>query len=54
MDQQPLRPPGVHLAEAGGGEGDEQPRMPADRLGDAFAAAQPSGEEVELVGLVGR
>src|SRR4029453_4467626 len=27
--------------------------MPADRLGDALAAAQAGGEQVELVGLVG-
>jgi len=40
---------GVDLAEAGGGEGDEQPRMLRDRLGDALAALQPSGQE--LVGI---
>jgi GNAT superfamily N-acetyltransferase len=33
-------------AEAGGGEGDEQPRMPGDRLGDALAASQADAQEL--------
>jgi hypothetical protein len=53
VDQQPLRPAGVHRTEGGGGEGDEQPRMPAHHLGDALAAPHAGGEQVELVGLVG-
>ena len=51
--QQPLGLAGVDLAEAGGGEGDEQPRMPGHRLRDALAAAQAGGQELEAVGLVG-
>jgi hypothetical protein len=51
--QPPLRPLAVDLAEAGGGEGDEQPRMLPDRLGDAFAALQPSRQELVGVGPVG-
>jgi hypothetical protein len=47
--QPPLRLPGVDLAEAGGGEGHEQPRMPADGLGDALAALEAGGEQ--LVGV---
>jgi hypothetical protein len=43
---------GVDGAEAGGGEGDEQPRMPADGLGDAFAASQAPLEELVGVGPV--
>jgi hypothetical protein len=39
-------------AEAGGGEGDEQPRMAADGLGDAFAPGQPGPEELVGVGPV--
>ena len=51
--QPPLRLPRVDPAEAGGGEGHEQPRMPADRLGDALAALEPGGEELVGVGPVG-
>jgi hypothetical protein len=47
--QPPLRLAGVDAAEGWGGEGDEQPRMDGDRVGDALAALEPSGEE--LVGI---
>ena len=50
----PLRLPGVDPTEAGGGEGHKQPRMGGHRLGHSFATAQPSRQEVEAVGLVGR
>src|SRR4030095_13659959 len=52
--KRPLRPARVDQAEAGSGEGHEQPRMPTDRLRHALAAPQPGGKKVELVGLVGR
>jgi hypothetical protein len=45
----PLGLAGVDAAEAGGGEGHKQPRMPGHGLGDALAALQPGGEE--LVGI---
>jgi hypothetical protein len=51
--QPPLGLAGVDPAEAGGGEGHEQPRMLADRLGDALAALQPSGEQLVGIGPVG-
>jgi hypothetical protein len=44
--QPTLRFPRMYAAEAGGGEGDEQPRMGGHRLGDALAALQPGGEEL--------
>jgi hypothetical protein len=40
QDQPPLGLARVDPAEAGGGEGDEQPRMGGHRLGDALAALQ--------------
>jgi hypothetical protein len=43
----------VDLAEAGGREGHEQPRMLADRLGDALATLQPSRQELVGVRPVG-
>jgi hypothetical protein len=52
--QQPLGLAGVDPAKGGGGEGHKQSRMGADRLGDALATAQPSGQELKAVGLVGR
>jgi hypothetical protein len=52
--QQALGLPGMDPAEGGSGEGDEQPRMPAHGLGDALAAAEAGGQELEAVGLVGR
>src|SRR5215218_2466938 len=54
VDQPTLSLAGVDLAEAGGGEGDEQPRMAGHGVGDALAAFQPSGKELIAVGLVGR
>src|SRR5215211_1056877 len=54
VDQPTLSLAGVDLAEAGGGEGDEQPRMAGHGLGDALAAFQPSSKELIAVGLVGR
>ena len=51
--QPPLRLARVDAAEAGGGEGHEQPRMLADRLGDALAALEPGGQELVGVGPVG-
>jgi hypothetical protein len=45
---------GVDPAEAGGGEGHEQPRMLADRVGHALAALEPGGEELVGIGPVGR
>ena len=54
IHQPPLGLAGMDLAERRRGEGHEQPGMAGHRLGDALAATQPSGEEVELVGLVGR
>jgi hypothetical protein len=51
--QPPLGFAGVDLAEAGGGEGHEQPRMLRDRLGDALAALQPGSQELVGVGPVG-
>jgi hypothetical protein len=47
--QPALRLARVDPAEAGRGEGHEQPRMLADRLGDALAALEPGGQE--LVGI---
>jgi hypothetical protein len=44
----------MHSAERRRGEGHEQPGMAGHRLADTLAAPQTSGEEVELVGLVGR
>jgi len=52
--QAPLGLAGVDPAEAGGGKGHEQPRMHADRLGDALAALEPGGEQLVGIGLVGR
>jgi hypothetical protein len=49
-----LRLAGVDLAKGGGGEGHKQSRMGADRLGDALAAPEAGGQELEAVGLVGR
>jgi hypothetical protein len=43
----------VDPAEAGSGEGHEQPRMLVDRLGDALAALQPGGEQLIGIGPVG-
>jgi hypothetical protein len=43
---------GVDGTEAGGGEGDEQPRMASDRLGDALAAGQAHLKELVGVGPV--
>jgi hypothetical protein len=54
IHQPPLRSPRVDRAEGGGGEGDEQPWRASHRLGHALAAAQPGGEELELVALIGR
>jgi hypothetical protein len=51
--QPPLRSARVDAAEAGGGEGDEQPRMGGHRLGDALAALQPGGQELVGVSPVG-
>jgi hypothetical protein len=51
--QPPLGFAGVDLAEAGGGEGHEQPRMLADRLRNALAALEPGGQELVGVGPVG-
>src|SRR5829696_8661615 len=51
--QAALRLPTVDLAEARGGEGHEQSRMLAHRLGDALAALQPSSQELVGVGPVG-
>jgi hypothetical protein len=44
---------GVDPAEAGRGEGHEQPRMLVDRLGDALAALQPGGQQLVGIGPVG-
>jgi hypothetical protein len=51
--QPALRLAGVDLAEAGRGEGHEQPRMLSYRLGDALAALEPGGQELVGVGPVG-
>jgi hypothetical protein len=51
--QPPLGLAGVDLAEAGGGEGDEQPRVPADAVRDALAALEAGGQELVGVGPVG-
>jgi hypothetical protein len=51
--QPALRPAAVDVAEAGGGEGHEQPRMAADRLGHALAALEASGQELVGVRPVG-
>ena len=53
VHQQPLRSARVDRAEGRGGEGHEQSGMPADRPGDALAASQPGGQELEAVGLIG-
>jgi hypothetical protein len=50
--QQPLDLAGVDSAEGWRGEGDEQPGMGCHRLGDALAAAEAGGQELEAVGLV--
>jgi hypothetical protein len=44
---------GVDAAEAGGGEGHEQPRMGGHRLRDALAALEASGEQLVGIGPVG-
>ena len=54
VHQPPLGLAGVDPAEGWRGEGHEQPWMGGHRLGDALAAPQPSGQELEAVGLVGR
>ena len=46
-------PAGVDRAEAGGGEGDEQPRMAGDAVGDALAAVQTGPDQLVGVGPVG-
>ena len=51
--QPPLGLAGVDPAEAGGGEGHEQPEMDGHRVGDALAAFQAGGEELVGVGPVG-
>src|SRR5687768_9829300 len=51
--QAPLGLAGVDPAEAGRSKGHEQPRMLTDRLGDALATLEPSGEELVGVGAVG-
>jgi hypothetical protein len=38
---------GRHRAEAGSGEGDEQPRMAGDAGGDALAALQAGPDQLE-------
>jgi hypothetical protein len=43
----------VDRAEAGGGEGDEQPGMAGDAVGDALAAFQAGTDELVGVGPVG-
>jgi hypothetical protein len=43
---------GVDPAEAGGGEGHEQPRMLRDAVGDALAALEAGGQELVGVGPV--
>jgi hypothetical protein len=45
--------PGVDPPKAGGGEGDEQPRMPGHGLGDALATFEAGGQELVGVGPVG-
>ena len=51
--QPPLRLAGVDPAEAGSGEGHEQPRMRRHRLGDALAALEAGGQELVGIGPVG-
>jgi hypothetical protein len=51
--QPPLRLAGVNAAEAGGGEGHEEPRMRGDRLGHALTTLEPSGEELVGISSVG-
>jgi hypothetical protein len=53
QDEAALSLAGVDPAEARGGEGDEQPRMPSYALGDALAALEPGGEELVGIGSVG-
>jgi hypothetical protein len=43
----------VDGAEAGGGQGDKHGGMRGDRIGDAFAAAQAGGDQLEGVGAIG-
>ena len=52
--QQPLRLAGVDPAKRWRGEGHEQPGMPGYRVGDALATSEAGGQELELVGLIGR
>src|SRR4029450_9604110 len=51
--QPPLGLPAVDAAEAGGGEGHEQPRMLADAVGDARATLEASGQKLVGIGPVG-
>src|SRR5262249_7843509 len=44
---------GVDRPEAGGGEGGEHTRVDGDRFGHAFAAREPSADELVGVGPVG-
>jgi hypothetical protein len=50
--QPPLRLARMDPAEGRGGEGDEQPRMLTDRLGDALAALQAGRKELVGIGPV--
>ena len=51
--QPPLRLARVDPAEAGSGEGHEQPGMGRHRLGDALAALEAGGQELVGVGPIG-
>jgi hypothetical protein len=54
QDEAPLGLAGVEAAEAGGGEGHEQPRMGGHRLGDELRTAGPLDRHSSQTGTCGR